>query len=428
MRAALRSRLACALVLGLVPIVPGESAAQQPAAATPDNCRTCHEVLGDERLAGPAERFPGDVHAQRGMGCIACHGGDATTPGLEAMDPAKGFLGAPERRQVSQFCGRCHSDAQFMRRFNPALRVDQEAEYATSVHGQRLATYGDTAVATCLGCHPAHSIKPPNDPESSVHPLNVAGTCAACHADANRMEPYGISTDQREKYERSVHWEMMSVEGDLSAPTCNDCHGNHGAAPPGVQWVGNVCGQCHVVMGALFSRSRHAVMFAAMGQPGCATCHNNHEIVPPGDNLLGLGEGAVCARCHVEGVGGGIAAAEMRALIDSLKTTYDTAHALLDRAENAGMEVSQAQFELSGAQTELVLARAALHAFVVDSVRHHIETGLETSRTAYAQGVEALGELRFRRLGLAVSVTIIIAFVAGLLLKIRELERRPFTT
>src|SRR6266540_7241295 len=39
------------------------------------------------------------------------------------------------RPQSCGICGRCHSDAQFMKRYNPALRVDQVAEYATSVHG-----------------------------------------------------------------------------------------------------------------------------------------------------------------------------------------------------------------------------------------------------------------------------------------------------
>jgi len=30
-----------------------------------------------------------------------------------------------------------------------------------------------------------------------------------------------------------------------------------GAAPPGISWVGNVCGQCHSIMADLFAKSVH---------------------------------------------------------------------------------------------------------------------------------------------------------------------------
>jgi hypothetical protein len=315
-----------------------------------------------------------------------------------------------------------------MKRYNPALRVDQVAEYAISVHGRRSVELGDTSVATCISCHPAHSIKPPSDPLSSVHPLNVSKTCGACHANAEYMQSYPIATDQLDKYEQSIHWQKLSVDGDLSAPTCNDCHGNHGAAPPGISWVGNVCGQCHSVMADYFAQSRHARIFTMLGVPGCATCHNNHEIVDAGDELLGLGEGAVCGRCHQPDVGSGGKPAAMRALIDSLKTQSDTAAAILLEAEHAGMEVSQAQFELVGARNALVQARAAIHSFDVDSVTRYAEDGLTVASEAFSLGEEALNELTFRRTGLAISVTIILALIVGIVLKIRELERRQPST
>jgi hypothetical protein len=47
------------------------------------------------------------------------------------------------------------------------------------------------------------------------------------------------------------------------------------------------------------------------------------------------------------------------------------------------------------------------------------------SAKVYARGVRALEELQFRRKGLAVSVVIILAVIVGLVLKIRQLERRP---
>lgn len=388
------------------------------------NCQTCHGALGDDRLGGPARAFPSDIHAARGLGCASCHGGDPTVPGLMGMDPAKGFVGKPTRRQVPQFCGRCHANAEFMRRYNPSLRVDQIAEYVTSVHGHRLTELGDTNVATCVSCHPAHQIRPSSDALSSVHPQRVAETCASCHADSAYMRAYPIPTDQLAKYRRSVHWEMLNEQGDLSAPTCNDCHGNHGAAPPGISWVGNVCGQCHTVMAERFALSVHATVFTFLGVPGCAACHGNHEIVRAADTLLGVGEGAICTNCHAAGDRGGQTASAMRSLLDSLGAVSAAASALLHQAERAGMEVSQPQFELQAAQNALVQARAAVHSFVLDSVSAHVEEGLRVTAEAHARGERALRELQFRRMGLAVSVTIILALIGGVVLKIRQVDAR----
>ncbi len=409
--------------LSLVSVIVLASPSSGLAQAPEGSCAVCHRALGG-RLAAPVEKYGEDVHAAKGFGCVACHGGDARESGLEAMDPSRGYIGVPGHDQVATVCGRCHSDAEFMKRYNPSLRVDQVAEYRISVHGRRLTTLGDPKVATCVSCHPAHAIKPPSEPSSSVHPLRVSETCGSCHASPDYMAEYTISTDQLERYNESIHWEMLSANGDLSAPTCNDCHGNHGAAPPGVSWVGNVCAQCHSVMGELFAKSFHSQIFTLLGTPGCATCHGNHRITAAGDELLGLGEGAACANCHSPTSVGGQKAAAMRALVDSLRTEFEKADSLLSRAERAGMEVSEAQFELNQATSALVSARATIHGFDLEAVRKEVEGGLEITASAYARGQDALEDLRFRRMGLTISVSIIVLFIVGLVLKIRQLERR----
>jgi len=394
------------------------------AAPAPDKCAACHLDTGDERLAQPAKDFREDIHAAKGFGCVACHGGDSKAEGMEAMDPKKGYIGKPKIRQIPALCGRCHADAQFMKQYNPSLRVDQLAEYATSVHGRRLAGVGDSKVATCISCHSAHSIRPPSDPKSSVHALKVADTCGRCHADPKYMASYKIPTDQLQKYRTSVHWRAMLEKGDLSAPTCNDCHGNHGAAPPGVSWVGNVCGQCHTVQADLFKQSVHAPVFAQMGNPGCATCHGNHDVKETSDGLLGLGDKAACAACHGAGDAGGRSATAMRAAVDALAGEWDKARGILLKAERAGMEVSQAQFDLNGAKDALVKARAAIHTFRTEAVKKEVEPGLAIGAKAYARGVRAMEELGFRRKGLAVSMVIIVALIGGIIFKIRRLDRR----
>lgn len=412
-----------AIPLATVSLSPSLSA-QEP----DDGCVSCHQGLDDEALSRPTQVFETDIHAQRGFGCVDCHGGDGTAEGPEAKetakDPATGYIGKPRLSQIIEVCGRCHSDADFMRQYNPSLRVDQVAEYETSVHGRLLLEEDDPNVATCVSCHVAHATIPASDPHSSVHPVQVPETCGGCHADKDRMGPYRIPTNQLERYQRSVHWEALSVKGDLSAPTCNDCHGNHGATPPGLSWVGNVCGGCHVVQAELFNESMHSESLEEIDEPGCSACHKNHEIFPTSDGLLGMGDESICADCHLDDDEGGEVAIAMRALIDSLVAGFEAADSILDEAENAGMEVSQAQFELGDARNSLVTARNAVHAFTEEGVAEEVGAGLEVTDRAHARGLDAFRELRFRRAGLAVSSLIILILIAGLLLKIREAETK----
>ncbi len=402
---------------------PTTRSAPTPPAAPKEGCPACHLETGDERLAKPVRAYADDIHRAKGFGCVACHGGDSNEAGMEAMDPAKGYIGKPERAQIPQVCGRCHSDARFMKQYNPSLRVDQVAEYATSVHGRKLREQNDPKVATCVSCHPAHTIRPKSDPASTVHPLHVAQTCANCHANAAYMAGRNIPTDQLQKYTQSVHWNAMSVKGDLSAPTCNSCHGNHGAAPPGVSWVGNVCGQCHTVMNDLYAKSVHAKAFQQMGTPGCATCHDNHAIKHATVEMVGLTEGAVCATCHSKDDAGGKAAAGMRETLDALRSEHARAAGILQQAEHAGMEVSQPRVDLTGANDAFVKARVAVHTASLEAVRREAEVGRGIATKAYARGVRALDELKFRRQGLVVSLVIIVLLIAGLALKIRQVDR-----
>ena len=132
-----------------------------------ETCAVCHAALGVEQLTKPVESYKVDIHATKGFGCVACHGGDGTKMGLEAMDRAKGYIGKPTPTQVIEVCGRCHSDPRFMRQYNPSLRVDQVAEYYTSVHGRRLKELKDPKVATCASSKKPQSKSPPRDARTS---------------------------------------------------------------------------------------------------------------------------------------------------------------------------------------------------------------------------------------------------------------------
>lgn len=386
-------------------------------------CVDCHLKL-EGRFGDPARSINVDVHLSRGLSCNDCHGGDPTqTDKQAAKDPHKGYLGRPRAVDVPAFCGKCHNDASFMKKFNPALRVDQEKEYSTSVHG-KLLMGGNQKVATCISCHGVHGIRAVTDPLASVYPLNVAETCAKCHGKSDYMTEFKIPTDQFQKYKTSVHAKSLYEKQDLSAPTCNDCHGNHGAAPPGIASVANVCGQCHIRQAELFQASPHKVVFDNLQYSECIKCHSNHDIAAPHDDLIGTGGSSVCITCHQPGDKGFIAAAAMRSRIDELIAGIGRSTDMLDHAERAGMEVSRPKFELREATDALTHARVLIHTSSAEEVDKVALPGLQVAARTYQAGISALAELSYRRKGLVVSLFFILALAGLVYLKIREIESR----
>ncbi|MBZ5653171.1 MAG: cytochrome c3 family protein [Acidobacteriia bacterium] len=392
-------------------------------AQTPNSCLDCHSAL-DPPYKVTGEQFSQDIHAQKGLTCASCHGGDPSKDDQDAMSKQAGFRGKIARKDVPALCGRCHSDGAYMRQYNPSLRTDQFAQYLTSVHG-KLRAKGDEKVAVCTDCHGVHDLRPANDTRSKVHPLNIAQTCARCHADAVYMKGYSIPTDQFAGYSASVHHEALTVRGDLSAPTCTTCHGNHGAAPPGVSTVQNVCSTCHVFQAQLFESSPHKAAFESASLPGCVTCHSNHRIAHPTDAMLGTGAQSICTNCHTEGDAGYQAATQIAQQLDRLDTSVKGANEILDRAESAGMEVSDAQLEQDQARDSLTKSRVAIHSANPARVQQDVDAGLQIATKTHQEGASALKERDYRRKGLAWSLLAIVAVVIGLRLYVRQIERRP---
>lgn len=390
-------------------------------AQAPSTCLDCHSGL-DQPIGVAKDSYASDVHAVRGLTCASCHGGDPKAEDPEkAMSRAAGFKGHIDKKQIPQLCGKCHSDAAYMRQYNPSLRTDQFSQYATSQHGKRLVS-GDAKVAVCTDCHGVHGIRPASDTRSPVHPLNVAKTCSRCHSDAGYMKQYKIPTDQYADYSQSVHHEAMAVRGDLSTPTCTTCHGNHGAAPPGVGSVENVCSNCHVLQAQLFEKGPHKAAFAAASLPACVSCHNNHKIVRPTDEMLS-GDHAVCTKCHDANTPPLETAAEIRRQIGTLEAAIARSDEILTRADRSGMEVSEAKLQQARARDSLMKARVEVHGISAPRVEDEVNRGLETTTATYRAGQSALAERGYRRKGLGISVVLIAFVVIGLWMYIREIER-----
>lgn len=389
-----------------------------PEALADDQCVVCHNDLG----ALPEGFMMASSHMRVGLSCVGCHGGDATSDDEEIAHSGT-WVGAPSKAQIPAFCGKCHSSLAFMRTWSPSASTDQESNYYTSIHGQKLKT-GDEKVADCSSCHTAHAILPASDTRSSVHPTNVPATCSKCHGDAEYMSEYGIKTNQYEKYAQSVHGKALLEKLDLGAPACNDCHGNHGAQPPGVESIDHVCGMCHVNNVAYFEQTSMARSFREEGLHACEECHGIHDVAAAFDGMAGVGDDSVCTTCHEEGDDGYEAARLIGEQLAMLAAAQDSAGVSLEHVRKTGMDDIDIGFLLRDAHEAHIQARTLVHTFDPEKTGTVTSTGIAKAREAIAMAQAELADFRFRRMGFGVATLIITILTVALYFKIREIDTR----
>ena len=365
-----------------------------------------------DRVAEAEKTFQADVHQAAGLRCASCHAG--------SPDRTSAASYAIERTRIAPLCAKCHGDPAYMRQFDPQVRTDQYAQYLTSAHGRDMAR-GEIRVATCSDCHGAHGVLRVSDSRAPVAPLHVAKTCASCHSDAERMKAFKREATPFAEWSGSVHATALLKRGDTSAPTCSTCHGSHGATPPGVTEVANVCAQCHVREADLFRDSPKKAIFDGMGQAECLVCHNNHAIQHPADAWVGLEQKAVCATCHDAASNGANTILEVRQGLDDLTNGLARAESTVGRAEHAGMLVDEARVILQEAREQQIQARVLVHAFAAKPFTDVAAKGLAAAERGQQAGEEALEELQFRRRGLAIAALFILGFLVTLGWKIRRL-------
>lgn len=119
-------------------------------------CIQCHSGQPGS-LGAPVEEWRTSVHAENGISCHDCHGGDPTDFAL-AMEPESGFVGAPDYGDVPDFCGRCH--------------VGVFDAYRVGAHGEAV----DEGGAQCVVCHGNHTIQ-----KASLNLINEED-CSQCHS------------------------------------------------------------------------------------------------------------------------------------------------------------------------------------------------------------------------------------------------------
>jgi len=414
-----------------------------------NNCVLCHsdsEVQTPEdlfSLASNPQGSPGhmnlkdlveDVHFRSGLSCAGCHGGDPSADvGHEFVKewPEKGR--SKDRAWVVEFCARCHSDPSFMRQFNASLPTDQLAKFKDSPHGQVLLVKHDDRAPTCVSCHGVHGIRPAKDPQSKVFAQKVPATCGACHSNSATMagftQPNGapVPTNQLAEYRTSVHGRALLERGDLGAPTCNDCHGNHGPAPPGVASVSHSCSLCHSSNASLFDGSKHKQAFDQHNWPECSACHGNHAIARTNDAMLLTKPGSLCGDCHRQYAKDDPKCIETANYFHKTITEMDEARkqftAVAEKLAAKGRDTEPIDNQLTELTDTLKKSRTYVHSFSHDTFQQAAQPGEEAVKQTGVLVKKAREEYKYRQVGLAVSIAWIGLLMLALYMKLRQLEK-----
>lgn len=176
-----RVRLYAILTLALALNLPPSAALAQEAAEPV--CIQCHFQL-PEKYSRPVKLWRGSIHAENGISCNGCHGGDPKDS-VNAMSPARGFLGAPKEPAIPAFCGRCH--------------VGVMKDYLASAHGRMLGKGGPT----CVTCHGNHQVV------KAALELISEKNCSRCHS----FERARVIREAMQETETTI----TAIDGRISA-------------------------------------------------------------------------------------------------------------------------------------------------------------------------------------------------------------------
>ena len=142
-------RLFVAIIMIGVALVAARVARAQDEPPADNMCIQCHgtEEIWDantRHLFVPAASLASDIHWQKGLLCQDCHGGDATTTDLRSAHAIEvGFHKINTPADIPNFCGRCHSDGEYMKKYRQDAPLDTVDKFWNSVHGQNLKKFAE---------------------------------------------------------------------------------------------------------------------------------------------------------------------------------------------------------------------------------------------------------------------------------------------
>jgi len=383
-------------------------------------CVSCH-LEQDDILLKVAQDWQQSVHAEAGVFCQDCHGGNPYDS-VEAMEKSSGFKGKPKKMDIPKLCAKCHADRIKMRSHN--LPSDEYAKYSSSVHGKQVMA-GNKNAPTCIDCHGQHKILRPADPESTVNRQNIVDTCSGCHSNEKKMAGSSLPNNQRELYKKSKHGKLY-MEGDKGVPTCIDCHNKHDISKPQNIETRTVCGKCHTEQDELYKDSAHWTIAKMTGSPTCVSCHSNHSILTPvKEKFVTAGE-LNCANCHEKGSGQSILATDMYKAFKSAETSLE----LVTESEKSTHEWSGSGFETSHLAKKvrkvgsiLKEMKVLFHGLELKTVQKKSEDARKLSREVMKEIDDMASELSVRKKGLAATYIVALIFCIALSASARRFRR-----
>lgn len=250
------------------------------------DCSNCHiETSNKYYDSGHGKAFL-DKN-ENAPSCSDCHGTHLTKSRFDDTSPT--YRGA-----IPQLCGSCHEEDGKANIEEGLKEVNAYFDYSQSSHGQGLTKRGLLVSAICIDCHTAHHELKESDTLSSVHPQNIARTCAKCHKS--------IYDD----YVSSEHSLAQNV-GDLVYPTCSTCHSAHMISDiKGDKFMNEItfqCGSCHTKLSETYKDTYHgkAYLLGDMEAARCSDCHGAHHILAVDNPNSAVGYKNVvqtCKQCH----------------------------------------------------------------------------------------------------------------------------------
>lgn len=374
-------------------------------AGTQNSCRICHSDINSE--------YRKSIHYEREVDCITCHGGNPDDLTFSSMSRANGFKGKIKREKIPGLCASCHSDSERMLQFGHFY--DQYNIYKGSRHG-KLLSRGDTKVAVCTDCHGVHNIRRVRDPSSSAYWKNIPQTCARCHSNQEYMKQYAIPVGQFEKYKESVHGRLRLEKGDMRSPGCPDCHGSHGAAPPGVTEVENVCGKCHVLERKNFMMSPHRKALAQKKLKECITCHGSHGTYETGDDLFTRGSkennGMGCLACHQESTQEYQVGMRILSIFKRTEESIKEAEQMTEKARQKGFDIDEELLKIDEARSRLNELKPVTHTLSVQLINEGAENAEVLAKDVQEMVHAKMIEWRDRRVTLGINIALFVTVIA----------------
>ena len=257
-------------------------------AQSDEECLGCHAdaSLSMERrgrtvsLSVNGNAFSSSAHGA--LGCTGCH------TGLNASE-------LPHAKRIKPVdCLQCHQS-------------DNLNTYAQSAHG---VVKSGRAAASCADCHTTHTIRALTDLEPKERKTFAERVCAKCHGTI------GV------RYVQSDHG-IALFNGVQGAPTCIDCHGEHGVQSSTLSesvthraQQAKMCETCHLDNPDVRARVGPSAGFIASYEQSvhgqaiahgndaaatCTDCHTSHDMKKgsnPKSSVAKLNIATTCATCH----------------------------------------------------------------------------------------------------------------------------------